>query len=54
MKTESESIEAVMHRRWILFSGFVVRMEDETAECVMFGEPGGGGRAAWGGRKKSS
>ena len=42
MKTESESIEAVMHRRWILFSGFVVRMEDEIAECVMFGEPGKG------------
>ena len=38
MKTRSESIEAIM-RRWILFPGFVARMEDtKLPKCVMSGE----------------
>ena len=28
MKTGSDSIEAIMCRRWILFAGFVARMAD--------------------------
>ena len=28
MKTESESIEAMIHRRRSLFTGFISRMED--------------------------
>ena len=43
MKTGSEGIEAKMHRRWILFAGFVARMEDtRLSKCVMFGELVGG------------
>ena len=39
MKTGSESIEATLRRRWILFAGFVARMEDSRLpKCVMFGE----------------
>ena len=39
IKAESESIEATLRRRHILFAGFVVRMEDTTLpNCVMFGE----------------
>ena len=38
-----ESIEAIMHRRRILFAGFVARMEDtRLPKCVMFGELVGG------------
>ena len=37
--TGSESIEAILRRRWILFAGFVARMEDtRLPKCVMFGE----------------
>ena len=53
IKTGSESIEATLRRRRILFAGFVARMEDtRLPKCVMFGELVGA-RAAWGGRKKS-
>ena len=39
IKTGSESIEAIMRRRRILFTGFVVRMEDtRLPKRVMFGE----------------
>ena len=37
--TGSESIEAILRRRRILFAGFVARMEDtKLPNCVMFGE----------------
>ena len=43
LKTGSESIEAILRRRRILFAGFVVRMEDtRLPKCVMFGEVVGG------------
>ena len=39
IKTGSESIEATLRRRWILFAIFVARMEDtRLPKCVMFGE----------------
>ena len=39
LKTGSESIEAILRRRQILFAGFVARMEDtRLPKCVMFGE----------------
>ena len=39
VKTGSESIEATLRRRRILFAGFVARMEDtRLPKCVMFGE----------------
>ena len=39
IKTESESIEATLRRRRILFAVFVARMEDTRLPmCVMFGE----------------
>ena len=35
----SESTEATLRKRWILFAGFVARMEDtRLPKCVMFGE----------------
>ena len=35
----SESIDAIMRRRWILFAVFVARREDtRLSKCVMFGE----------------
>ena len=41
--TESESIEATIRRRRILFAEFVARMEDtKLPKCVMFGELLGG------------
>ena len=44
LKTGSESIEATLRRRWILFARFVARMEDaRLPKCVMFGEMVGGG-----------
>ena len=53
IKTGSESIEATLRRRRILFSGFVARMEDtRLPKCVMFVEMVGPW-AVWGGRKKS-
>ena len=43
VKTGSESIEATLRRRRILFAGFVARMEDtRLPKCVMFGEMVGG------------
>ena len=43
MKTGSESIEATLRRRRILFAEFVARMEDMMLpKCVMFGELVGG------------
>ena len=54
IKTGSASIEATLHRRRILYAGFVARMEDtRLPKCVMFGEKWWGARAMWGGRKKS-
>ena len=39
IKTGSESIEATLRRRCILFAEFVARMEDtRLPKCVMFGE----------------
>ena len=39
INTESESIEATLRRRRILFAGFVARIEDtRLPKCVMFGE----------------
>ena len=38
-KTGSESIEATLRRRRILFAGFVARMEDtRLPKCVVFGD----------------
>ena len=43
MKTGSESIEATLRRRRVLFAGFVARMEDtRLLKCVMFRELVGG------------
>ena len=43
LKTRSESIEATLRRRRILFAGFVARMEDtRLPKCVVFGEMLGG------------
>ena len=43
IKTGSESIEATLRRRWVLFAGFVARMEGtRLPKCVMFGELVGG------------
>ena len=39
VKTGSESIEAILRRRRIVFAGFVARTEDtRLPKCVMFGE----------------
>ena len=49
VKTESESIEATLRKKRILFAGFVARMEDTTLpKCVMFGELVGGAVSAGG------
>ena len=43
IKTGSESIEATLRRRGILFAGFVARMKDtRLPKCVMFGKLMGG------------
>ena len=43
VKTGSESIEATLRRRRIVFAGFVARMEDtRLPKCGMFGEMVGG------------
>ena len=53
LKTGSESTEATLLRRRILFAGFVARMEDtRLPKYVMFGAMVGA-RAVWGARKKS-
>ena len=53
MKTGSESIEATLRRRRILFAGFVARMEDtRLPKCVMFGEMAGGAGCVGGQEKE--
>ena len=43
IKTGSESIEATLRSKRILFAGFVMRMEDtKLPKCLMFGELVGG------------
>ena len=43
MKMGNKSIEAIMRRRWILFAGVVVRMEDaRLPKCVVLEELVGG------------
>ena len=49
LKTGSESIEATLRRRRILFAGFVACMEDtRLPKCVTFGEMVGGKKSGWG------
>ena len=53
IKTGSESIEATLRRRRILFAGFVARMEDtRLPKCVMFGEIVGGAGCVGGQEKE--
>ena len=48
-------MEAIIRKRWILFAGFVARMEDTRLPmCVVFGEVvegagcvGGKGKSGW-------
>ena len=53
VKTGSESIEATLRRRRILFAAFVARMEDtRLPKCVMFGEMMGGAGCVGGQEKE--
>ena len=53
IKTESESIEAIVRRRRILFAGFVARIEDARLQkYVMFGELVGGAGCVGGQEKE--
>ena len=53
LKTGSESIEATLCKRRILFAGFVARMEDaRLLKCVMFGEMVGGAGCVGGQEKE--
>ena len=53
VKTGSESIEATLPRRRILFAGFMARLEDtRLPKCVMFGEMVGGAGCAGGQEKE--
>ena len=53
IKTGSESIEATLCRRRILFAGFVARMENtRLPKCVMFGEMVGGAGCVGGQEKE--
>ena len=53
MKTGSESNEATLRRRRILFAGFVARMEDmRLPRCVIFGELVGGAGCVGGQEKE--
>ena len=53
LKTGSESIEATLRRRRILFARFVARMEDtRLPKCVMFGEMMGGAGCVEGQKKE--
>ena len=53
MKSGSESIDAVMPRRWILFAGFVACTEDtKLLHCVIFGELMGGAGGVGGAGKE--
>ena len=54
IKTGSESIEATLRSRRILFAGFVAGMEDtRLSKCVMFGELAGGRRLCGGPGKRA-
>ena len=53
IKTESESIEATLRRRRILFPGFVARVEHtKLPKCVMFGGLVGGAECVGGAGKR--
>ena len=53
IKTGSESIEASLRRRWILFMGFVAFMEGtRLPKCMMFGETVGSAGCLCGGEGK--
>ena len=54
VKTGSESIEATIYKRRILFAGFVARMEDDTrlSKRAMFGEMVGGAGCVGGQEKE--
>ena len=53
IKTGSESIEATIRRRRVLFAGSVARMEDTRLPmCVMSGDLGGGGAGCVGDQEK--
>ena len=53
LETGSESIEATLRRRRILFAGFVARMEDpRPPKCVMLGELVGGAGCVGGQEKE--
>ena len=53
IKTGTESIEATLRRRLILFAGFVARMEDtRLPKYVIFGEELVGGASCVGGQEK--
>ena len=53
IKTGSESIEATLRRRRILFAGFVARMENtRLPKCVTFGELVGGAGCVGGQEKE--
>ena len=53
IKTGSESIEATLRRRLILFAGFVGRMEEtRLPKCVMFGKFVGGADCVGGQEKE--
>ena len=53
VKTASESIEATLRRRRVLFAGFVAGMEDtRLPKCVMFGEMVGGAGCVGGQEKE--
>ena len=52
IEMESESIEATIRRRRVLFAGFVARMEDtRLPKCVVFGQLVGGA-GCMGGQEK--
>ena len=52
-KTGSESIDATLRRRRILFEGFVACIEDtRLPKCVMFGELVGGAGCVGGQEKE--
>ena len=54
LKTGSKSIEAIIRRRCIFFTGFVARMEDtRLPKCVMFGELVGDRGCVGGGEGKN-
>ena len=53
VKTGSESIEATLRKRRILFAGSVARMDDpRLPKCVMFGELVGRAVSSWGQEKE--